>query len=155
MQSKQFGHWLMHPCSQTGTPHCSSASHFSFLAETWPSTSPAVWGHLTKILPSECPAVRGFLHGFAGEKVKVPTIPRGWGLWLQMTSALQVVNIGKTDMIIINPPPPPPPFFQYRLSVSWEQQLQGKLLQVSETTKNSCQCSKSCPTMSQVLILGP
>ena len=45
-------------------------------------------GERAVVLPTGCPCSAGLLAGICRTKVKVPAIPRGWGPWLQMTSAL-------------------------------------------------------------------
>ena len=48
-------------------------------------------GETSVVLPTGCPpqcrVFSRYNNVFAGEKVKDPSIPRGWGLWLQMTGA--------------------------------------------------------------------
>ena len=41
------------------------------------------------VLSTRCPHIVVFWQSFAGQKVKVPAIPWGWGPWLQMTGALE------------------------------------------------------------------
>ena len=41
----------------------------------------------------------GFWQGFAGQKVKVPAIPRGWGAWLQMTGDSMIPPHFKVSLV--------------------------------------------------------
>ena len=49
------------------------------------------------ILPTEFPHRAGLLVWICRTTVKVPTIPREWGPWLQMTSAQHIDNTTGDD----------------------------------------------------------